>query len=234
MHGQVAVLIDLENIIVSSLPKLFEKARSFGRISVKRVYAGLPTVNANRNLLLELGIEPIALLRLRKDGKNGSDIRLAIDAVELLYTSSIETFVIVSGDSDFVPLVTKLHAAGKKVIGAGPQSKAAPTLIDSCDDYIDLEPEQANLSIQKTALKAAKDLQSQTDSWDHQLNAAWSNRASKSGEKILGPRAALDATQILNVKKLKESPHTSLQKLLDHSPLLSQNWLRSGNEIVRK
>ena len=81
-------------------------------------------------------------------GKNSSDIRLAIDAVDLLHQSPIDTFVIVSSDSDFIPLVNKLRAAGKTVIGAGHKAVAPRTLVISCDKYYYLDQ---NTRIEVTA-----------------------------------------------------------------------------------
>ena len=92
-----------------------------------------------RDQLLELGIEARHLFRSTKSGKNSSDILLTIDAVELLYVHSIDAFVIVSSDSDFVPLVSKLRGAGKTVIGAGRRDGTSPTLVKSCDRYIFLD-----------------------------------------------------------------------------------------------
>ena len=77
-------------------------------------------------------------------GKNSSDIRLVMDAVELLYQSPyVDTFVIVSADADFVPIVNKLRSAGKTVIGAGRRKAASKMLIKSCDRYYYLEDEAA-------------------------------------------------------------------------------------------
>ena len=94
---------------------------------------------SQRDQLLELGIEPIHLFHATKSGKNASDLRLAVDAVDLLYQSPIDTFVIVSTDSDFVPLVSRLRSGGKMVIGAGPQKTAPRTLIIACDRFFYLK-----------------------------------------------------------------------------------------------
>ncbi|MCY3637549.1 MAG: NYN domain-containing protein, partial [Chloroflexi bacterium] len=83
--------------------------------------------------------EPIHQYHSNKSGKNSSDIRLAIEAIDLLYNNPIDTFVIVSSDSDFVPLVGKLRSSGKSVIVAGRREATSPTLIKSCDRYIFLD-----------------------------------------------------------------------------------------------
>ncbi len=136
---QVAVLIDLENVGLNSIQWLFDQLSDVGRIIVKRAYADWSAESNKRDQLLELGIDPIHLFRTTSGGKNASDIRLATDAVDLLYSSPVDTFVIVSSDSDFVPLVSKLRAAGKIVFGAGEEKKAPKTLVKSCDRYLFLD-----------------------------------------------------------------------------------------------
>jgi len=131
----VAALIDFENVGLDSIQWLFDQISDVGRIIVKRAYADWSDAGNKRDKLLELGIEPIQQFHGGPIGKNSSDIRLAIDAIELLHQSPIDTFVIVSSDSDFIPLVNKLRAAGKTVIGAGYKATAPRTLIISCDKY---------------------------------------------------------------------------------------------------
>jgi len=82
--------------------------------------------------------------RSTNSGKNSSDLSLAIDAVDLLYNAPVDAFVIVSGDSDFVPLVNKLRSAGKIAIGAGRRQGSSPTLVKSCDRYIFLDDTEHN------------------------------------------------------------------------------------------
>ena len=135
---QIAVLIDFENVGLTSMQWLFDQISDVGRIIIKRAYADWRTAGDRQDQLLELGIEPIQLLRSSSGGKNSSDIRLTVDAVDLLHTSTVDTFVIVSSDSDFVPLVTKLRSAGKTVYGAGDKNKAPDALVKSCDRFIDL------------------------------------------------------------------------------------------------
>ena len=136
---QLAVLIDFENTGLKPIQWLFDQISDIGRIIVKRAYADWSIARDKRDQLLELGIEPVHLFRSSEGGKNSSDIRLAIDAIELLHQSPVDTFVIVSSDSDFVPLVSKLRAAGKTVIGAGREAIVSRTLVRSCDRYFYLE-----------------------------------------------------------------------------------------------
>ena len=136
---QVAVLIDFENVGLNSIQWLFDQISDIGRITIKRAYADWSSARNTRDQVLQLGIEPIHLFHMAGSGKNSSDIRLVIDAIDLLYQSPIDAFVIVSSDSDFVPLVSKLRAGGKSVIGAGRQATASRALVISCDRYFYLD-----------------------------------------------------------------------------------------------
>lgn len=133
---QLAILIDFENVGLGSIQWLYDQLSDVGRVIVKRAYADWSVVGSKRDQLLELGIEGIQIFRSKSGGKNSSDIRLAVDAVDLLHTSPVDTFVIVSSDSDFVSLVNRLRSGGKTVIGAGEQGKVPRTLVQSCDRYI--------------------------------------------------------------------------------------------------
>ena len=141
---QIAVLIDFENVGLGSIQWLFDQVSDIGRITVKRAYADWADTRnkAAGNQLLQLGIEPIHRPPSAAAGKNSSDIRLVIDAVELAYQSPVDTFVIASSDSDFAPLVSKLRAAGKVVFGAGRREATSRTLVISCDRYLYLEQDQ--------------------------------------------------------------------------------------------
>ena len=131
----VAVLVDFENVGLDSIQWLFDQISDVGRIIVKRAYADWSNVRSKRDQLLDLGIEAIQQFHSGPKGKNSCDIRLAIDAVELSHQSPVDTFVIVSSDSDFIPLVNKLRAAGKTVIGAGLKATTPRTLVISYDRY---------------------------------------------------------------------------------------------------
>ena len=136
----VAVLIDYENVGVEPLDSLFDKMSDVGRVIVKRAYADWSkTTKKSQEQLQELGIEAIQNFHSGRSAKNSSDIRLAIDAVDLLHTAPVDLFLIASADSDFVPLVSKLRSGGKDVIGAGRRDVVSQTLVKSCDRYIYLE-----------------------------------------------------------------------------------------------
>ena len=138
-EAQIAVLIDYENVGLNSIRGLFDQLSDLGRVIVKRAYADWSSAGKQRDHVLELGIEAVHHFHAAKVAKNSSDISLAIDAVDLLYRSPVDTFVIVSADSDFVTLVSKLRSAGKTVIGAGRRDVVSTTLVRACDRYIYLE-----------------------------------------------------------------------------------------------
>jgi uncharacterized protein (TIGR00288 family) len=134
-ESQIAVLIDIENVGLDAIQGLFDQLSDIGRIIIKRAYADWSISKSPREQLFELGIEPVLIFRSTKSGKNASDIRLTIDATELLYQSTVDTFVIVSSDTDFIPLINKLRSAGKVVIGAGRKETKSNNLVRACDRY---------------------------------------------------------------------------------------------------
>ena len=142
VDANVAVLIDYENVGLDAIQHLLDQLSDVGRVIIRRAYGDWSVQRGKQDQLLELGIEPIHQYHSNKSGKNSSDIRLAIEAIDLLYNSPIDTFVIVSSDSDFVPLVGKLRSSGKSVIVAGRREATSPTLIKSCDRYIFLDVEK--------------------------------------------------------------------------------------------
>ncbi len=142
VDANVAVLIDYENVGLDAIQDLLDQLSDVGRVMIRRAYGDWSVQRGKQDQLLELGIEPIHQYHSNKSGKNSSDIRLAIEAIDLLYNSPIDTFVIVSSDSDFVPLVGKLRSSGKSVIVAGRREATSPTLIKSCDRYIFLDAEK--------------------------------------------------------------------------------------------
>lgn len=142
VDANVAVLIDYENVGLDAIQHLLDQLSDVGRVIIRRAYGDWSVQRGKQDQLLELGIEPIHQYHSNKSGKNSSDIRLAIEAVDLLFNSPIDTFVIVSSDSDFVPLVGKLRSSGKSVIVAGRREATSPTLIKSCDRYIFLDTEK--------------------------------------------------------------------------------------------
>ncbi len=147
MDKQLAVFIDFENVALWAereffdfeLTPLIEYLQSRGPTVVKRAYGDWSRFLRYRDELMNLSIDLIQFYSVRA-GKNRADIRMAIDALEIAVTrSNIQTFVIVSGDSDFGPLVVKLREYGKYTLGIGPRSITHDLLVRSCDEFIYLE-----------------------------------------------------------------------------------------------
>ncbi len=242
---QIAVLIALENAGLSSIQHLFDQISHDGRIIVKRAYADWSRASKSRDQLLELGIEPIQLFRSASGRKNSNDILLAVDAIDLLHSSPIDIFVIVSSDSDFIPLFNKLRASGKIVFCAGEQDKMSSTLIKACDRCFNIDQDKNTNVSKKLSIKQDKETQSlplqpemtsinQTDKLWEQIHSAWSKRAAASGQSIPGPNAATEAARILGVAKLSLSPYKTLQGILDSSNFLSGKWSRNANTIIKR
>jgi uncharacterized protein (TIGR00288 family) len=139
------VFIDFENLaqgLKSSkeefdTQRILERLVEKGKVIVKVAYADWSRYPKYKQQLHEAAIELIEVPKRSMTGKNSADIRLCVDAMDLCYAKShIDTFVIVSGDSDFSPLVSKLRANGKRVIGLGMMDSTSTLLRDNCDEFI--------------------------------------------------------------------------------------------------
>lgn len=152
-QSSIAVLIDYENLALGTgkrkrnghqepgpLPdvhRILERLVDKGRIISKRAYCDWQRFGDAVTPLHELGIELIEIPDRAHTGKNSADIRLAVDAIEMCFTRDhVDTFAILSGDSDFSPLVAKLKEFGKVVIGVGMKESTSSLLADSCDEFI--------------------------------------------------------------------------------------------------
>jgi len=142
---QIAVFIDFENIALGlrdgSVPfevgRVLDRLLEKGKVIAKVAYADWNRFREHTRSLHEHGIELIEIPRRETTGKNSADIRLVVDAMDLAWSKAhIDTFVIVSGDSDFSPLVAKLKENGKHVIGLGMKRSTSPLLANACDEFI--------------------------------------------------------------------------------------------------
>jgi len=142
----LAVFIDFENIALGfkgkkdkrfDIQKVLERLVEKGKIIVKKAYADWDGYSDYKRALHEAAIELIDIPKRSVSGKNSADIRLVVDSIDLCYSKEhIDTFVIVSGDSDFSPLVSKLKENGKRVIGLGMKESSSHLLINNCDEFI--------------------------------------------------------------------------------------------------
>jgi uncharacterized protein (TIGR00288 family) len=141
----LAVFVDFENLALGfqgrrdrfDIARVLERLVEKGKIVAKKAYADWSRFGPYTAPLHEAAIELVEIPRRSQSGKNSADIRLCVDAMDLAYSKEhIDTFVIVSGDSDFSPLVSKLKENGKHVIGLGMQESTSDLLRDNCDEFI--------------------------------------------------------------------------------------------------
>lgn len=136
---RLAVLIDADNITATYTNYIFEEIAKYGTPTFKRIYADWtkPHVGGWKNMLLDHAITPVQQYSYTQ-GKNASDSALIIDAMDILYSGKVDGFCIVSSDSDFTRLATRLREAGMRVIGMG-EKKTLKPFITACDKFIYLE-----------------------------------------------------------------------------------------------
>ncbi len=142
----LAVFVDFENLALGfrgkkdkrfEIQKVLERLVEKGKVIVKKAYSDWADYAEYKRPLHEAAIELIEIPKRSMSGKNSADIRLCVDALDLCYSKEhIDTFVIVSGDSDFSPLVSKLKENGKRVIGLGMKESSSNLLVDNCDEFI--------------------------------------------------------------------------------------------------
>ncbi len=142
----LAVFFDFENLAQGlrdkkdghfDIRKVLERLVEKGKIVYKKAYADWSRYADYKVAFHQTGVELVEIPRRGLSGKNSADIRMVVDALELSYTKEhIDTFVVVSGDSDFSPLVAKLKENGKHVIGLGVKESTSELLINNCDEFI--------------------------------------------------------------------------------------------------
>ncbi len=144
--NNMAVFCDFENIALGvadakydkfSVKTVLEKLLVKGNIVVKKAYCDWERYKSYKAGMHEAAFELIEIPHVRQSGKNSADIRMVVDALDLCYTKShVDTFVVISGDSDFSPLVSKLRENNKRVIGVGVKASTSDLLMKNCDEFI--------------------------------------------------------------------------------------------------
>ena len=142
----MALFCDFENVALGvrdakydkfDIRKVLERLLVKGSIVVKKAYCDWERYKEFKAAMHEAAFELIEIPHVRMSGKNSADIRIVVDALDLCYTKShVDTFVIISGDSDFSPLVSKLRENNKAVIGVGVKKSSSDLLIANCDEFI--------------------------------------------------------------------------------------------------
>jgi uncharacterized LabA/DUF88 family protein len=162
----MALFCDFENIALGvrdanyekfDIAKVLERLLLKGSIVVKKAYCDWDRYKTFKAPMHEASFELIEIPHVRQSGKNSADIRMVVDALDLCYTKAhVQTFVIISGDSDFSPLVSKLRENNKVVIGVGVKNSTSDLLIANCDEFIfydDLVRAKRKSSARKSAPK---------------------------------------------------------------------------------
>jgi len=165
----MALFCDFENIALGvrdakyakfDIDRVLERLLLKGSIVVKKAYCDWERYREFKAPMHEASFEMIEIPHVRMSGKNSADIRMVVDALDLCYTKEhVDTFVIISGDSDFSPLVSKLRENNKFVIGVGVKSSTSDLLIANCDEFIyydDLVRQDERKKQQRTRRKPAK------------------------------------------------------------------------------
>jgi uncharacterized LabA/DUF88 family protein len=150
---RLAVLIDADNIPFSNVKGMLEEIAKYGTPTFKRIYGDWtkPTVAGWKSVLLENAITPVQQYSYTR-GKNSTDSAMIIDAMDILYSGKVDGFCLVSSDSDFTRLATRLREAGMRVIGIGEKKTPSPFII-ACDKFIYLEIINSSSTEQFTAKK---------------------------------------------------------------------------------
>jgi uncharacterized protein (TIGR00288 family) len=198
----LAVFCDFENVALGvreakyaqfEMDKVLERLLLKGSIVVKKAYCDWDRYKDFKTAMHGASFELIEIPHRRQSGKNSADIRMVVDALDLCYTKAhVDTFVIVSGDSDFSPLVSKLRENAKMVIGVGVKNSSSDLLISNCDEFIyydDLvrQDEQKRRAAKKRrdAAPAGEDKKQEAfDLFLETLNALIAERSE--GERIWG------------------------------------------------
>jgi uncharacterized protein (TIGR00288 family) len=164
----MALFLDLENLALGArdakypsfdVERVLERMLLKGHIVVKKAYCDFDRYKDFKRGLHEAAFELIEIPHVRQSGKNSADIRMVVDALDLCYTKQhVDTFVILSGDSDFSPLVSKLRENAKTVIGVGVKNSTSDLFINNCDEFIyydDLVRKERNKTRRRVAAPRA-------------------------------------------------------------------------------
>jgi uncharacterized LabA/DUF88 family protein len=206
-ESRIALFLDFENLVTNtgisasgfdlqpSMDRLLEK----GKVVFRRAYCDWSRFADAKGRLHEYGVELVDVPPSTRAGKNGADMRLVIDALELCYAREhIDTFVIASGDSDFCPLAYKLRENGRTVIGLAVKESTSPLFVKACDEFLYLRPKQS-------AARGEKD----------KRGAEESHRGSRSGRSEgKGGKAAEKEAPTKATPKVPDTARKVVQRLL--------------------
>ncbi len=261
VDNNLALFCDFENIALGvrdakyakfDINKILERLLVKGSIVVKKAYCDWDRYKAFKATMHEAAFELIDIPHVRQSGKNSADIRMVVDALDLCYTKShVNTFVIISGDSDFSPLVSKLRENAKTVIGVGVKNSTSDLLISNCDEFIyydDIIREQeqkrrARRPLQGRSPKRRKTKAKPEDPMQEGIDLALETAAALNAER--GDQEKLWGSMVKQTLKRRRPGFNesyygfeSFSKLLEEAQARGQVDLeldeRSGGYIIRK
>ena len=204
----LALFCDFENIALGvrdaryaqfDISRVIERLLLKGSIVVKKAYCDWERYKEFKAGMHQAGFELIEIPHVKQSGKNSADIRMVVDALDLCYTKPhVETFVIISGDSDFSPLVSKLRENDKGVIGVGVKNSSSDLLIANCDEFIyydDLVREQKarRSGRRKTPVRAEAAASAPADSEERERDKSEEDRQHEAFDLVLATIDALVA-----------------------------------------
>lgn len=207
---RLAVLIDADNVPYANIGAMLEEMTKYGTPTFKRIYADWtkPTVSGWKTVLLENAITPIQQYSYTQ-GKNATDSAMIIDAMDILYSGRVDGFCLVSSDSDFTRLATRLREAGMKVFGFG-EKKTPKPFISACDKFIYVE-----------ILAAGETDDAEANAKTAALNVQKGNAPKQERQPILKPD-----------KKLIKLIHASIDDIADENGWAFLGDL--GNMLIKK
>jgi uncharacterized protein (TIGR00288 family) len=214
-----AVFCDFENVAIGlregnypdfKIRPVLERLLLKGSIVVKKAYCDWDRYKEYKRDMHEAAFELIEIPHVRQSGKNSADIRMVVDALDLCYTKShIDAFVIISGDSDFSPLISKLKENGKSVIGIGVRGSASSLLISNCDEFIFYEDlVNAKAAHKAPAKKPAVEA-------DDEVRAEMTGGAKESAPARRAKKAAKGAQESAGAAKPEPSGEDAKQRAIE-------------------
>ncbi|MEJ6571686.1 MAG: NYN domain-containing protein [Akkermansiaceae bacterium] len=162
INGSIALLIDADNAPASKIEFIISELAAHGVVNIRRAYGNWKkqALSGWEKVLHDYAIQPMQYFDIVK-GKNGTDMALLIEAMDILYTKDVETFCLVSSDSDFTPLCVRLRADGKQVIGFGRQTTPEP-FVNACTRFIYLDEDHSTKTSQKKKEHSVSQLKQNT------------------------------------------------------------------------
>lgn len=216
---KLAVLIDGDNITSTHVKEMMEEIAKYGNPTIKRIYADWtkPILSRWKSILLENAITPIQQYSYTT-GKNATDSAMIIDAMDILYSEKVNGFCLVSSDSDFTRLATRLREAGMKVYGIGEKKTPEPFIV-ACDKFIYIEilrskSDESETDISKERIAKKNEVEKITPSVIKLISTTISDLADEDGWAFLG-----DVGNLLQKKQPNFDPRNyGFQKL---TPLIN-------------